>query len=379
MAGDRQPVAGPPQHRREDPRQLAHHRRRLGAVADEQRLVLSALTGLDHGPDMGQLLPLSLRNPHPEISFSALWGKVWYESYDKPAYVWQSTAATTDFEPKLSLAPLAFGTLKAAFYAMLLAAQSQLRQGVKFHNGADFTAEDVVFSFSDERLFAGTRRRCGGGSRGGSSGSAGLAIARGVGFGWLVIGGPDGEAGDGNRQRFKIARREGPGEPETQPLPIALLGELLRMERQRQRIGCHAGGVPQRMLASPERLLEGVRQAVVLNDADGVGGKRTSKCSVFPPGENACRRVGFGVEQDCGGALGDRRRGADGLDGARQRRGSLCREQRARHHRQPAERSGVHMRVMGLRGGGEVEPEVAAVDPREAAVAVAQAFAAAAR
>lgn len=32
-----------------------------------------------------------------------------------------------------------------------------------------------------------------------------------------------------------------------------------------------------------------------------------------------------------------------------------------------------------LRGGGEVEPEVAAVDPCEAAVAVAQAFAAAAR
>ena len=32
-----------------------------------------------------------------------------------------------------------------------------------------------------------------------------------------------------------------------------------------------------------------------------------------------------------------------------------------------------------LRGGGEVEPEVAAVDPREAGVAVAQAFAAAAR
>lgn len=32
-----------------------------------------------------------------------------------------------------------------------------------------------------------------------------------------------------------------------------------------------------------------------------------------------------------------------------------------------------------LRGGGETEPDVAAVDPREAAVAVAQAFAAAAR
>ncbi len=61
-------------------------------------------------------------NPHPEISWSALWGKVWYESYPEPDYVWQSTSANTDFEPKLSLAPLAFGTLKAAFYAMLLAA-----------------------------------------------------------------------------------------------------------------------------------------------------------------------------------------------------------------------------------------------------------------
>ncbi len=69
-----------------------------------------------------ELHPLTLKNPHPEVSFSALWGKVWYESYDEPKYIWQSTAANTEFEPKLSLAPLTFGTLKAAFYAMLLAA-----------------------------------------------------------------------------------------------------------------------------------------------------------------------------------------------------------------------------------------------------------------
>ncbi|WP_296218230.1 ABC transporter permease subunit [Pseudomonas sp. UBA2684] len=70
----------------------------------------------------GQLQRLLVDNPHPEVSWSSLWGKVWYENYDQPDYIWQSTSANTDAEPKLSLAPLAFGTLKAAFYAMLLAA-----------------------------------------------------------------------------------------------------------------------------------------------------------------------------------------------------------------------------------------------------------------
>ncbi len=70
----------------------------------------------------GQLLGFVLNNPHPEVSWSALWDKVWYENYAAPAQVWQSSAATADFEPKLSLAPLTFGTLKAAFYAMLFAA-----------------------------------------------------------------------------------------------------------------------------------------------------------------------------------------------------------------------------------------------------------------
>jgi phosphate transport system permease protein len=50
-----------------------------------------------------------------------LWDKVWYENYDGPQYIWQSSASSNDFEPKYSLMPLSFGTLKAAFYAMLLA------------------------------------------------------------------------------------------------------------------------------------------------------------------------------------------------------------------------------------------------------------------
>ncbi len=65
---------------------------------------------------------LNVRNPHPEISLSALTQKVWYEGRNNPAYVWQSSSATQEFEPKFSMVPLTVGTLKAAFYAMLFAA-----------------------------------------------------------------------------------------------------------------------------------------------------------------------------------------------------------------------------------------------------------------
>ncbi|MGJ8690614.1 MAG: ABC transporter permease subunit [Gammaproteobacteria bacterium] len=70
----------------------------------------------------GQFAFFGVENRHPEVSWEALWKEVWYENYQEPEYIWQSSAANNDFEPKYSLAPLAFGTLKAAFYAMLLAA-----------------------------------------------------------------------------------------------------------------------------------------------------------------------------------------------------------------------------------------------------------------
>lgn len=60
-------------------------------------------------------------NEHPDVSWHSLWEKVWYESRDKPEYIWQSSSASNDFEPKFSLTPLTFGTIKAAFYAMMVA------------------------------------------------------------------------------------------------------------------------------------------------------------------------------------------------------------------------------------------------------------------
>ncbi|MBI3408345.1 MAG: ABC transporter permease subunit [Planctomycetes bacterium] len=56
---------------------------------------------------------------HPEITFKSLFSKVWYETHEKPEFVWQSTGGTDSFEPKYSLVPLIIGTLKASFYSLL--------------------------------------------------------------------------------------------------------------------------------------------------------------------------------------------------------------------------------------------------------------------
>ncbi len=69
----------------------------------------------------GWLRRFALDHPHPEISTAVLFGAIWYEGYGGRQYVWQSTGGTDEFEPKLSLVPLIFGTAKGTFYALLFA------------------------------------------------------------------------------------------------------------------------------------------------------------------------------------------------------------------------------------------------------------------
>lgn len=69
----------------------------------------------------GRLRQWHLANPHPEATLKTLFGRVWYEGYEKPEFVWQSTGGTDDFEPKLSLMPLIFGTIKGTLYALIIA------------------------------------------------------------------------------------------------------------------------------------------------------------------------------------------------------------------------------------------------------------------
>lgn len=81
-----------------------------------------------------------IHNPHPEITWRSIFGKVWYEGYPEPAFTWQSSSGTDDFEPKFSLVPLIYGSLKATVYSMIFAVPMALL-------GAIYTSQ-----FLDKRL-----------------------------------------------------------------------------------------------------------------------------------------------------------------------------------------------------------------------------------
>lgn len=89
-------------------------------ASDQQLLAIAPrANGLVISSD--RLEVLDVENEHPEVTWSAIWQEVWYEGYPEPAYIWQSTSGSDDFESKFSLMPISFGTLKAALYAMLFA------------------------------------------------------------------------------------------------------------------------------------------------------------------------------------------------------------------------------------------------------------------
>ncbi len=68
----------------------------------------------------GTLRVWRLEPGHPEATWLSLFGRVPYEGYDEPTFVYQSTGSPGS-EPKLSLVPLIWGTMKATVVAMLFA------------------------------------------------------------------------------------------------------------------------------------------------------------------------------------------------------------------------------------------------------------------
>lgn len=105
---------------------MTSERRLLSVAGDGGREPVAALVtpktdGLVVGRADGTLTRHVLEVPHPEVTWQALFGRLWYEGYPGASWVWQSTGATSDFEAKFSLYPLVFGTIKATVYALLFA------------------------------------------------------------------------------------------------------------------------------------------------------------------------------------------------------------------------------------------------------------------
>lgn len=71
--------------------------------------------------DSGIVSLYSIDDPHPESGFAAFFSKIHYEGRSEPAYIWQSTGAEASFEPKLSMIPLLFGSIKGTLYALIFA------------------------------------------------------------------------------------------------------------------------------------------------------------------------------------------------------------------------------------------------------------------
>lgn len=57
----------------------------------------------------------------PEAGWRSFLSANWFEGYDSPRHLWQSSSGTVQGEIKLSIVPLLFGTMKGTFYTLLIA------------------------------------------------------------------------------------------------------------------------------------------------------------------------------------------------------------------------------------------------------------------
>ncbi len=69
----------------------------------------------------GRLRRWKVDDHHPDGGWRAFFAPIWYEGGTGPEHAWQSSSGNDEFEPKLSLVPLIYGTLKGTAYALVFA------------------------------------------------------------------------------------------------------------------------------------------------------------------------------------------------------------------------------------------------------------------
>ena len=71
--------------------------------------------------ERNKLHSLEIQNLQGITTLKSLFSEVWYEGYEQPAYVWQTSSASENYETKFSIMPLIVGSLKASFLALFVA------------------------------------------------------------------------------------------------------------------------------------------------------------------------------------------------------------------------------------------------------------------
>jgi len=64
---------------------------------------------------------LKVHNLQGISTLKSLFSEVWYEGYEEPEHVWQTSSANENYETKFSIVPLIVGSLKASFLALFVA------------------------------------------------------------------------------------------------------------------------------------------------------------------------------------------------------------------------------------------------------------------
>ncbi len=96
----------------------------------------------DAAPREARLVEVS--DPHPDFTLAALFSPVQYEGYGSPELSWQSSAGNDEFQHKVSLIPLIFGTLKGTLFALLFSVPLSVGAAIYISHFAPKRLKSVV-------------------------------------------------------------------------------------------------------------------------------------------------------------------------------------------------------------------------------------------
>ncbi|SDL52369.1 phosphate transport system permease protein [Modicisalibacter muralis] len=111
-------------------------RRWQGQAPDGEPLALSFTPDGERLWWLGEagLTQFAIDAEHAEVSWQTLWTPILYEGHDEPQQRWQGDVSGVESEPRFGLAPLAWGTLKAAAWALVFAVPLAL--GAAIHSAS---------------------------------------------------------------------------------------------------------------------------------------------------------------------------------------------------------------------------------------------------